>query len=70
MHGSVLKEEKEGFSPLILFLFRNLRRPKKLFIIFGINIQNRSQDGMLIYSNNRLIRMFEKLGSRKTVGPL
>ncbi|KAM3837637.1 MORC family CW-type zinc finger protein 1 isoform 3-T3 [Vipera latastei] len=48
---------------------RNLRRPKKLFIIFGINIQNRSQDGMLIYSNNRLIRMFEKLGSRKTVGP-
>ncbi|XP_039220926.1 MORC family CW-type zinc finger protein 1 isoform X3 [Crotalus tigris] len=48
---------------------RNLRRPKKLFIIFGINIQNRSQDGMLMYSNNRLIRMFEKLGSRKTVGP-
>ncbi|XP_070606212.1 MORC family CW-type zinc finger protein 1 isoform X2 [Erythrolamprus reginae] len=48
---------------------RNLRRPKKLFIIFGINIQNRSQDGMLVYSNNRLIRMFEKLKSQKTVGP-
>ncbi|XP_070799745.1 MORC family CW-type zinc finger protein 1 [Pituophis catenifer annectens] len=48
---------------------RNLRRPKRLFIIFGINIQNRSQDGMLIYSNNRLIRMFEKLGSQKNVGP-
>ncbi|XP_026556652.1 MORC family CW-type zinc finger protein 1 [Pseudonaja textilis] len=48
---------------------RNLKRPKRLFIIFGINIQNRSQDGMLIYSNNRLIRMFEKLGSRKNTGP-
>ncbi|XP_063161646.1 MORC family CW-type zinc finger protein 1 [Candoia aspera] len=48
---------------------RNLRRPKKLFITFGINIQNRSQEGMLIYSNNRLIRMFEKLGPQKNVGP-
>ncbi|XP_026519698.1 MORC family CW-type zinc finger protein 1 [Notechis scutatus] len=48
---------------------RNLKRPKRLFIIFGINIQNRSQDGMLIYSNNRLIRMFEKLGSQKNTGP-
>ncbi|XP_066477367.1 MORC family CW-type zinc finger protein 1 [Tiliqua scincoides] len=44
---------------------RNLRRPKKLFLIFGINIQNRSQDGMLIYSNSRLIRMFEKVGPQK-----
>uniref|UniRef100_A0A6J0UMS0 MORC family CW-type zinc finger protein 1 isoform X3 n=1 Tax=Pogona vitticeps TaxID=103695 RepID=A0A6J0UMS0_9SAUR len=47
---------------------RNLRRPKKLFLIFGMNIQNRSQDGMLIYSNNRLIRMFEKVGPQKNIG--
>ncbi|XP_062982925.1 MORC family CW-type zinc finger protein 1 [Elgaria multicarinata webbii] len=46
---------------------RNLRRPKKLFLIFGINIQNRSQDGMLIYSNNRLIKMFEKVGPQKNM---
>nr|XP_060626635.1 MORC family CW-type zinc finger protein 1 [Anolis sagrei ordinatus] len=46
---------------------RNLRRPKKLFLIFGINIQNRSQDGMLIYSNNRLIRLFEKVGPQKNI---
>nr|XP_008105986.1 PREDICTED: MORC family CW-type zinc finger protein 1 isoform X2 [Anolis carolinensis] len=46
---------------------RNLKRPKKLYLIFGINIQNRSQDGMLIYSNNRLIRLFEKVGPQKDV---
>ncbi|XP_061484088.1 MORC family CW-type zinc finger protein 1 isoform X2 [Rhineura floridana] len=47
---------------------RNLRKPKKLFLIFGINIENRSQDGMLVYSNNRLIRMFEKVGPQKNIG--
>ncbi|XP_042298904.1 MORC family CW-type zinc finger protein 1-like [Sceloporus undulatus] len=47
---------------------RNLKRPKKLFLIFGINIQNRSQDGMLIYSNNRLIRFFEKVGTQTNMG--
>uniref|UniRef100_A0A7M4ET57 MORC family CW-type zinc finger 1 n=1 Tax=Crocodylus porosus TaxID=8502 RepID=A0A7M4ET57_CROPO len=41
---------------------RELRKPKKLCLIFGINIRNRSQDGMLIYSNSRLIKMYEKLG--------
>ncbi|KAJ7320370.1 hypothetical protein JRQ81_019881, partial [Phrynocephalus forsythii] len=46
---------------------RNLRRQKKLFLIFGINIQNRSQYGMLIYSNSRLIRMFEKVGPQKNI---
>ncbi|XP_048350311.1 MORC family CW-type zinc finger protein 1 [Sphaerodactylus townsendi] len=47
---------------------RNLRKSKILFLIFGINIQNRSQDGMLIYSNSRLIRVFEKVGPQKRVG--
>ncbi|XP_075764523.1 MORC family CW-type zinc finger protein 1 isoform X4 [Pelodiscus sinensis] len=41
---------------------RELRRPKKLYLIFGINIENRSQDGMFIYNNSRLIRMYEKVG--------
>ncbi|KAJ6662682.1 hypothetical protein lerEdw1_011322 [Lerista edwardsae] len=48
-----------------LVIVKNLRRPRKLFLIFGINIQNRSQDGMLIYSNSRLIRVFEKVGPQK-----
>nr|XP_042709562.1 MORC family CW-type zinc finger protein 1 isoform X2 [Chrysemys picta bellii] len=41
---------------------RELRRPKKLYLIFGINIENRSQDGMFIYNNSRLVRMYEKVG--------
>uniref|UniRef100_A0A452J7H1 CW-type domain-containing protein n=1 Tax=Gopherus agassizii TaxID=38772 RepID=A0A452J7H1_9SAUR len=43
-------------------LLRELRRPKKLYLIFGINIENRSQDGMFIYNNSRLVRMYEKVG--------
>ncbi|XP_072470150.1 MORC family CW-type zinc finger protein 1 [Notamacropus eugenii] len=41
---------------------KELRKPKKLYLIFGVNIENRSQDGMFIYSNSRLIKMHEKVG--------
>ncbi|XP_043394439.1 MORC family CW-type zinc finger protein 1 [Chelonia mydas] len=41
---------------------RELRRPKKLYLMFGINIENRSHDGMFIYNNSRLVRMYEKVG--------
>ncbi|CAM4423092.1 unnamed protein product [Lepidochelys olivacea] len=41
---------------------RELRRPKKLYLMFGINIENRSHDGMFIYNNGRLVRMYEKVG--------
>ncbi|XP_054830407.1 MORC family CW-type zinc finger protein 1 [Eublepharis macularius] len=47
---------------------RNVRKSKTLYLIFGINIQDRSRDGMLIYSNSRLIRMFEKVGPQKKPG--
>nr|XP_056714156.1 MORC family CW-type zinc finger protein 1 [Euleptes europaea] len=47
---------------------RQLKKSKALFLIFGINIQDRSRDGMLIYSNSRLIRMFEKVGPQKELG--
>ncbi|XP_028582562.2 MORC family CW-type zinc finger protein 1 isoform X2 [Podarcis muralis] len=47
---------------------RNLKQPKKLFLTFGVNILNRSQYGMLIYSNKRLIKMFEKVGPQKNRG--
>ncbi|XP_043366510.1 MORC family CW-type zinc finger protein 1 [Dermochelys coriacea] len=41
---------------------RELRRPKKFYLMFGINIENRSHDGMFIYNNSRLVRMYEKVG--------
>lgn len=58
---------RKFFKNVFFPLLRNLKQPKKLYLIFGINILNRSQDGMLIYSNSRLIRMFEKVGPQKKI---
>ncbi|KAM6223981.1 MORC family CW-type zinc finger protein 1 [Rhynchocyon petersi] len=41
---------------------RELRKAKMLPLLFGVNIENRSQAGMFIYSNSRLIKMHEKVG--------
>nr|XP_020761546.1 MORC family CW-type zinc finger protein 1 isoform X2 [Odocoileus virginianus texanus] len=41
---------------------RELRKARTLTLFFGVNIENRSQAGMFIYSNNRLIKMHEKVG--------
>ncbi|XP_077198273.1 MORC family CW-type zinc finger protein 1 [Paroedura picta] len=47
---------------------RILVKSKTVFIMFGMNIQDRSREGMLIYSNSRLIRVFEKVGPQKKLG--
>ncbi|XP_068926014.1 MORC family CW-type zinc finger protein 1 [Petaurus breviceps papuanus] len=49
---------------------KELRKSRKLFLIFGMNIENRSQDGMFIYSNSRLIKMHEKVGPQLRPGSL
>ncbi|KYO22502.1 MORC family CW-type zinc finger protein 1 isoform A [Alligator mississippiensis] len=59
--GNVKNIDTNDWHPFICKR-RELRKPKKLYLIFGINIGNRSQDGMLIYSNSRLIKMYEKVG--------
>uniref|UniRef100_H0WSM9 MORC family CW-type zinc finger protein 1 n=1 Tax=Otolemur garnettii TaxID=30611 RepID=H0WSM9_OTOGA len=41
---------------------RELKKARTLSVFFGVNIENRSQAGMFIYSNNRLIKMHEKVG--------
>lgn len=41
---------------------RELKKARTLSLFFGVNIENRSQAGMFIYSNNRLIKMHEKVG--------
>uniref|UniRef100_H0VSX0 MORC family CW-type zinc finger protein 1 n=1 Tax=Cavia porcellus TaxID=10141 RepID=H0VSX0_CAVPO len=41
---------------------RELKKAKTLSLIFGVNIENPSQDGMFLYSNSRLIKMHEKVG--------
>ncbi|XP_058517318.1 MORC family CW-type zinc finger protein 1 [Ochotona princeps] len=41
---------------------RTLKRTQKLSLFFGVNIENLNRAGMFIYSNNRLIKMYEKVG--------
>ncbi|KAM4862466.1 MORC family CW-type zinc finger protein 1 [Urocitellus parryii] len=41
---------------------RELKKARTLSLFFGVNIENRSRAGMFIYSNNRLIKMHEKVG--------
>ncbi|XP_064351708.1 LOW QUALITY PROTEIN: MORC family CW-type zinc finger protein 1 [Camelus dromedarius] len=41
---------------------RELKKARTLSLFFGVNIENQSQAGMFIYSNNRLIKMHEKVG--------
>jgi len=50
------------------FAFRALRDPKSLTFVFGINIDNRSQDGMFIYNCSRLIKMYQKVGPQADGG--
>ncbi|GAB1598235.1 ATPase MORC2-like [Argonauta hians] len=39
-----------------------LKEPKNLSFIYGVNIDNRNQDGIFVYNCSRLIRMYEKVG--------
>ncbi|XP_049713842.1 MORC family CW-type zinc finger protein 1 [Elephas maximus indicus] len=41
---------------------RELKKAKTLSLFFGVSVENRSQAGMFIYSNSRLIKMREKVG--------
>ncbi|XP_011732431.2 MORC family CW-type zinc finger protein 1 isoform X6 [Macaca nemestrina] len=43
---------------------RELKKARTLSLFYGVNVENRSQAGMFIYSNNRLIKMHEKVGSQ------
>ncbi|XP_036204425.1 MORC family CW-type zinc finger protein 1 [Myotis myotis] len=41
---------------------RELKTARTLSLFFGVNTENRNHAGMFIYSNNRLIKMHEKVG--------
>uniref|UniRef100_UPI00398E4F01 ATPase MORC2-like n=1 Tax=Pristiophorus japonicus TaxID=55135 RepID=UPI00398E4F01 len=41
---------------------RALKEPNNLSIIFGVNIEKRNLDGMFIYNNSRLIKMYKRIG--------
>ncbi|KAL5016011.1 hypothetical protein ScPMuIL_005600 [Solemya velum] len=45
-----------------------LKDPKVLNFIFGMNIDNRSHDGVFVYNCSRLIKMYEKVGPQTDGG--
>ncbi|KAK7475039.1 hypothetical protein BaRGS_00033720, partial [Batillaria attramentaria] len=45
-----------------------LRDPKTLNLIFGVNLENRSHDGVFVYNCTRLIKMYEKVGPQTEGG--
>jgi hypothetical protein len=36
---------------------------------FGINLQNRSQSGLFLFNNHRLIQIYEKIGRKGKFDP-
>nr|XP_032830025.1 ATPase MORC2-like [Petromyzon marinus] len=46
----------------------NLRRPKQLCFVLGLNVERRHHDGACIYTSGRLIRMYDHLGPQSTLG--
>ena len=48
--------------------FRSLREPKSLKFIFGMNLENRNQDGMFVYNCSRLIKMYQRVGPQSDGG--
>uniref|UniRef100_G3TLC2 Morc S5 domain-containing protein n=1 Tax=Loxodonta africana TaxID=9785 RepID=G3TLC2_LOXAF len=50
------------FLNFSIFNSRELKKAKTLSLFFGVSVENRSQAGMFIYSNSRLIKMREKVG--------
>nr|XP_019598477.1 PREDICTED: MORC family CW-type zinc finger protein 1 [Rhinolophus sinicus] len=55
-------EDVEAKHKILKEKQRELKKARTLSLFFGVNIENRSQAGMFIYSNNRLIKMHEKVG--------
>jgi len=39
-----------------------------MMFVFGINIENRSRDGMFVYNCSRLIKMYQKVGPQADGG--
>ncbi|XP_037381490.1 MORC family CW-type zinc finger protein 1 isoform X2 [Talpa occidentalis] len=55
-------EDVEAKRKLLREKQRELKKARTISLFFGVNIENRSHAGMFIYSNNRLIKMHEKVG--------
>ncbi|XP_016067995.1 PREDICTED: MORC family CW-type zinc finger protein 1 [Miniopterus natalensis] len=55
-------EDVEAKHKILKEKRRELKTARTLSLFFGVNIENQGQAGMFIYSNNRLVKMREKVG--------
>ncbi|XP_078416583.1 ATPase MORC2-like [Cetorhinus maximus] len=63
-HSRLLKSQRDVDRKKNLYQekLRALKDPHKLTFIFGVNIEERNLDGMFIYNNSRLIKMYKRIG--------
>lgn len=67
-HAAELRREAKLKKELANRKERSLKEPKTLQFIFGVNLENRSHDGVFVYNCSRLIKMYEKVGPQTDGG--
>ncbi|WAR03844.1 MORC1-like protein [Mya arenaria] len=67
-HAAELKREAQLKRDSANRKQKALKEPKTMNLIFGINIDQRSHDGVFVYNCSRLIKMYEKVGPQTDGG--
>ncbi|XP_052075180.1 ATPase MORC2-like isoform X1 [Mytilus californianus] len=67
-HAAELRRDAKLKKELADRKERSLKEPKTLNFIFGVNLDNRSHDGVFVYNCSRLIKMYEKVGPQTDGG--
>lgn len=67
-HAAELRREAKLKKELSDRKEKSLKEPKTLQFIFGVNLENRSHDGVFVYNCSRLIKMYEKVGPQTDGG--
>ncbi|XP_054749134.2 ATPase MORC2-like isoform X1 [Lytechinus pictus] len=67
-HAQDMKEESAMRHKIADIKQKAMKEPKTLDFIFGVNIENRRQQGMFIYNCDRLVKMYEKVGPQQDGG--
>ncbi|XP_065196359.1 ATPase MORC2A-like isoform X2 [Sycon ciliatum] len=57
-------EEAKDRKAIAEAMEKSTHQPKTLDMVFGLNIGNRSQDGIFVYNCSRLIKMYEYVGGQ------
>ncbi|ESO07540.1 hypothetical protein HELRODRAFT_130000, partial [Helobdella robusta] len=69
-HALELRKEAQLRRLISERKIKSLKEPKQLNFVFGVNLENRSRDGMFVYNCSRLIKMYQKIGPQLEGGVL